>query len=263
VKFEYMDHHVIALFALIGMGLDLLGGLFLAYDLFGRRGGPLRTLLRAILYCFIFIAVCSIALDWRFAVVAGIGIGLTLTYELGRTASAVERATRAQERFGLFSFEPQEISLVLLRGFCLGAGAAWAFSIDFGLLFGLLTGTALLLAYWLGFTPGHEFESLRRPHLSRRKLLGAFLRAILLTLAAALASWIKPVSEQPLDFALRYGLVVGLVGLLIGTLSGFTEWYTDNLPERRLGLVGICLIICGVIIQSVQYWISLLDVPLR
>jgi hypothetical protein len=115
-----MDHHVIALFALTGMGLDLLGGLFLAYDLFGRRGGPLRTLLRAILYCFIFIAVCSIALDWRFAVVAGIGIGLTLTYELGRTASAVERATRAQERFGLFSFERQQISLVLLRGFSLG-----------------------------------------------------------------------------------------------------------------------------------------------
>jgi len=57
-----MDHHVIALFALIGMGLDLPGGLFLAYDLFGRRGGPLRTLLRAILYCFIFVAVYSIAL---------------------------------------------------------------------------------------------------------------------------------------------------------------------------------------------------------
>jgi hypothetical protein len=32
-----MDHHVIALFALISMGLDLLGGLFLAHDLFGRR----------------------------------------------------------------------------------------------------------------------------------------------------------------------------------------------------------------------------------
>ena len=66
-----MDHHVIALFALIGMGLDLLGVLFLAYDLFGRRGGPLRTLLRAILYCFIFVAVYSIALDWRFALVGG------------------------------------------------------------------------------------------------------------------------------------------------------------------------------------------------
>ena len=159
--------------------------------------------------------------------------------------------------------EPQEIGLALLRGFFLGAGAAWAFAIDFGLLFGLLTVTALLLAYWLGFSPSHEFESLKRPHLSRRRLLGAFVLSILLALAAVLANWIKRVSAQPLDSGLRYGLVVGLLGLLFGTLSGFTEWYTDNLPERRLGLLGICLIICGVIIQSVQYWVSLLDVPLR
>jgi hypothetical protein len=236
-----MDRHVIALFALIGMGLDLLGGLFLAYDLFGRRGSPLRTLLRAILYCFIFVAVYSIALDWRFSLVAGIGLGLSFTYELGRRASAVDGVAGPQEPRGFFSLESQEIGLALLRGFFLGA----------------------LLAYWLGFSPSHEFESLKRPHLSRRRLLGAFVLAILLALAAVLANWIKPVSAQPLDFGLRYGLVVGLLGLLFGTLSGFTEWYTDNLPERRLGLLGICLIICGVIIQSVQYWVSLLDVPLR
>jgi hypothetical protein len=153
-----MDHHVIALFALIGMGLDLLGGLFLAYDLFGRRRGPLRTLLRAILYSFLFVAVYSVALDWRFGLVAGIGLGLILTYELGRTASAVEGVARPQRLRGLFSMKRQQISLALLRGFFLGAGAAWAFSIEFGLLFGLLTGTALLLAYWLGFSPSDEFE---------------------------------------------------------------------------------------------------------
>jgi hypothetical protein len=232
-------------------------------SLFGRRHGPLRTLLRAILYCFIFVAVYSIALDWRFALVGGTGLGLTLTYELGRAASAVEGTTGAQEPRGFFSLKPQQISLVLVRGFFLGAGAAWAFSIDFGLLFGLLTGTALLLAYRLGFSAGHEFAWLKRPHLSRRKLLGSLVRAILLALAAVLASWIKPVSAQPFDFGLRYGLMVGLAGLLLGTLTGFTEWYTDNLPERRLGLLEICLLICGVIIQSVQYWVSLLDVPLR
>src|SRR5262249_39587673 len=110
-----MDHHVIALLALIGMGLDLLGGLFLAYDLFGRRRGPLRTLLRAILYCFIFVAVFSIALDWRFALVGGTGLGLTITYELGRTTSAVEGATGTQEPRGFFSLKRQQISLVLLR----------------------------------------------------------------------------------------------------------------------------------------------------
>jgi hypothetical protein len=120
--------HVIALFALIGMGLDLLGGLFLAYDLFGRRRGPLRTLLRAILYCFIFVAVFSIALDWRFSLVAGIGLGLTFTYELGRRASAVEGVAAPQEPREFFSLKRQQISLALLRGSFLAAGAAWAFS---------------------------------------------------------------------------------------------------------------------------------------
>ena len=164
-----MDHHVIALFALIGMGLDLLGGLFLAHDLFGRRQGPLRTLLRAVLYCFIFVAVFSIALDWRFSIVAGIGLGLTLTYELGRRASAVEGVATPQEPREFFSLKRQQISLSLSRGSFLGAGAAWAFSINFGLLFGLLTVTAMLFAYGLGFSPSHEFELVSRPHLSRRR----------------------------------------------------------------------------------------------
>jgi hypothetical protein len=227
------------------------------------ENGPLRTLLRAILYCFIFVAVYSIALDWRFSLLGGIGLGLTLTYELGRRASAADGVAGAQQPGGLLSLKRQQIALALSRGCFTGAGAAWAFSMAFGLIFGLLTATALLLAFWLGFSPSQEFESLKRPQLSRGRLLGAFVRAVLLALAAVLANSIKPVSPQPLDFSLRYSLAVRLVGLLFGTLSGYTEWYTDNLPERRLGLLGICLIICGVIIQSVQYWVSLLDIPLR
>ena len=118
-----MDHHVIVLFALIGMGLDLLGGLFLAYDLFGRRRGPLRTLLRAILYCFIFVAVYSIALDWRFSLVAGIGLGLSFTYELGRRASAVRRSgwtSRATRilLIGATRNRPGTIARIFSRGRC-------------------------------------------------------------------------------------------------------------------------------------------------
>ncbi len=257
-----MDHHLIALFALIGMGLNLLGGVFLAYDLFGRRLGALRALLRALLYCFLFVGLYSIALDLRFALVAGIGLGLTLTYELGRMGSSGKEMARPQSWRGFFSLNRQQIGLALLRGFFLGAGAAWAFSIDFGILFGLFTGAALIVGYWLGFSPSQGFEYSTRPHLSRIKLLGACVRAIVLALAAALTNWIKPIGAQTFEFSLRYGVFVGLAGLLFGTLTGFTEWYTDNLPERRLGLFGICLIICGVILQSVQYWVSLLDVPL-
>jgi len=158
-----------SIFLTPGMGLDLLGGLFLAHDLFGRRQGPLRTLLRAVLYCFIFVAVFSIALDWRFSLVAGIGLGLTFTYELGRRDSAGEGVAAPQEPREFFSLKRQQISLALSRGSFLGAGAAWAFSINFGLLFGLLTVTAMLFAYGLGFSP--QFWSLTIYDVSTRTLI--------------------------------------------------------------------------------------------
>jgi hypothetical protein len=131
-----------------------------------------------------------------------------------------------------------------LRGSFLGTGAAWAFSINFGLLFGLLTVTVMLFASGLGFAPSHEFELLSRPRLSRRRLLGAFIRAILLALAAVLASWIKPVGAKPLDFGLRYGLVVELVG--VGDVEWTYRMVHGQPAQGRLGLLGICLIICGV-----------------
>jgi hypothetical protein len=39
-----IDHRTIAAIALTGTALNLLGGLYLAYDLFGGKHGPLRTL---------------------------------------------------------------------------------------------------------------------------------------------------------------------------------------------------------------------------
>ena len=37
----------------------------------------------------------------------------------------------------------------------------------------------------------------------------------------------------------------------------------DNLAERRLGTFGICLVLCGFVLQSVQYWTVILDVPMQ
>jgi len=33
-------------------------------------------------------------------------------------------------------------------------------------------------------------------------------------------------------------------------------------PERRLGVLGIGLILCGFTLQSIQYWLALLNVHL-
>jgi hypothetical protein len=37
-----MDHHSVAAVSLTGISLDVLGGLYLAYDLLGGQHGPLR-----------------------------------------------------------------------------------------------------------------------------------------------------------------------------------------------------------------------------
>lgn len=35
------------------------------------------------------------------------------------------------------------------------------------------------------------------------------------------------------------------------------------LPERRLGTMGLGLIFLGMLLQSVQYWVVMWDMPLR
>ncbi len=42
-----MDHHAVAAVSIAGTCLDVLGSLYLAYDLLGGQHGPLRLLTRA------------------------------------------------------------------------------------------------------------------------------------------------------------------------------------------------------------------------
>jgi len=33
------------------------------------------------------------------------------------------------------------------------------------------------------------------------------------------------------------------------------EWWIENLPSRRLGTIGLWMILLGMILQSMQYWV--------
>jgi hypothetical protein len=43
----------------------------------------------------------------------------------------------------------------------------------------------------------------------------------------------------------------------------FIEWTADHVPARRLGVLGVAFILIGFTLQSVQYWLTLLDVGIR
>src|SRR5713101_1631211 len=49
-----MEHHSVAAVSITGICLDVLGSLYLAYDLLGGQHGPLRLLTRAVTYSIVF-----------------------------------------------------------------------------------------------------------------------------------------------------------------------------------------------------------------
>ena len=91
----------------------------------------------------------------------------------------------------------------------------------------------------------------RKPRLTRRQIWGVVLRTIGYTATALICS----AAERHLDhawlLALRLGLVTGLVTAVGIMFNPFIEYFADNLPERRLGVFGIWLVLCGLVLQSV------------
>src|SRR5256885_539824 len=74
-----MDHHTVAAISITGTCLDVLGSLYLAYDLLAGQHGPLRLLTRAVTYSVVF--GIGYGLGLFFGLASGIATGITLAIE--------------------------------------------------------------------------------------------------------------------------------------------------------------------------------------
>src|SRR2546423_14543113 len=72
-----MDRHGIAAISVIGITLDLMGGIYLAYDLLGGKHGPLRTLTRGVTYGLFFGVGLGLPLGQAFGIAGGVALGIT------------------------------------------------------------------------------------------------------------------------------------------------------------------------------------------
>ena len=226
------------------MGLDFLGGLYLANDLFAERKGVLRFLLRWALYGGIFGLTYAALLGRILGLCAGVGLGLALALELG--------SSKVRHSFALWM--THRVLFAMLRAFALAVGFGLTFTIRFGYLFFAAGTIALLATYVIGFSPA-DVHSSKNPGLTARKFAGAFVRAVFLGAAASLAAVFSHSVVMPLTFVARIGAAVALVGLLVGTLSPVIESATDSVPPRRLAYIGALLIGAGMAMQTVQYWV--------
>lgn len=246
-----MDHHTVAVVSLTGSCLDVLGSLYLAYDLLGGQHGPLRLLTRAVTYSLVFGVGYGIGLGLFFGVVTGVATGITISIELNRAA-------RGLDHYSL----PWEILFSAIRGFAFGAGLYRILGVRFAIAFAVLITIGQVFAYSRGMRPAIDYAATRRPRLTRRQFWGTVVRTVGYIVTALVCSALVRHVDHVWSFALRVGLVTGLVTGIGVTVNPFIEYYADNLPQRRLGAFGIGLILCGFALQSLQYWLALFDVQL-
>ena len=244
-----MDHHTIAAVSITGTCLDVLGTLYLAYDLLGGQHGPLRLLTRAVTYSIIFGVGYGLGLGLFFGLTSGIATGVTLSIELNRAARGLDHYSLPWE--GLFA---------AIRGIGFGAGLYRIVGFEFTIAFAFLITLGQIFAYSRGMRPAIDYVAARRSRLSRRQFWGTVIRTVGYIVAALLCSALVRHVDHAWSLALRVGLATGLVTGIGVTVNPYIEYYADNLPERRLGVFGIGLILCGFALQSLQYWLALFDV---
>lgn len=246
-----IDKHTLAMVNIIGSSLDVLGSLYLAYDLLGGKHGPLRLLTRIVTYSIFFGIGYGIGLGLFFGLASGTATGITLSIEFNRAARGLDHYSLPWE--GLFS---------AIRGVAFGAGLYRILGLEFALAFGILITVGQLFAYSRGLRPAMEYSASRRPRLTRRQLWGTVIRTVGYIATALVCSALVHRVDHTWSFATRVGLVTGLVTGVGATVYPYIEYSADNLPERWLGGLGIGLILFGFALQSLQYWLALFDVHL-
>jgi hypothetical protein len=247
-----MDHRTVAEVSIAGSCLDVLGSLYLAYDLLGGQYGPLRLLTRMVTYSIVFGVGYGLGLGVIFGVASGTATGVTVAIELARMA-------RKQDHYSLF----WESVFSFVRGIAFGAGLYMLVGLRFAAAFAILNTLGQVFAYAQGIRPSMDLGDSYRPRLSRRQLLAAVIRTVGYIATALICSALVQHLDHPWILALRVGIVTGIVTAVGNALAPFIEYLSDHLPERGMGAFGIGLIFIGFTLQSFQYWLVVWDVPVR
>ena len=260
-----IDRHVIAAISIVGTVCDVMGGLYLAYDLLGGNNGPLRTLTRVVTYSLIFCIGYGLPFGLLFGplkgvelgLVVGIGLGVILGLEYAHvTLDRTRHQPHAYDQWFPFIFG-------FLRGVVFGLAAGLLIEPLFGLLFGLLSGIGLIVVYAFRLSPTDAYQPHVKPRLRSHELIASATRGTSTVLAGMAAALLVHSDSNAFGFGITFGIVAGTVSAIVSVFSPFVEWWADQLPARRLGAFGTVILLLGLILQSIQYWVVLLNVVVQ
>ncbi|MGD1093428.1 MAG: hypothetical protein ABSB35_15750, partial [Bryobacteraceae bacterium] len=240
-----IDKATLALVGIVGNSCDLLGTLYLAYDLLGGEHGPLRTLTRGVTYGVLFGTGYGLAYGPVFGLATGVTHGVTLAWE-------GSRASKNEPNPGFW----YDTAMSALRGAGFGLGAAYLDGGTFGVTFGALSTLGQACAYRAGIRPNMDYQPAPRPRLTKHQLIAVVIRMVGFVFAGYISALVANQRASALSIGLRAGLVIGVVTAIASACMSFVEWIADHVPERRMGVIGVGLILTGFAMQSVQYWVA-------
>jgi hypothetical protein len=244
-----IDRHTLALVSIVGSSLDVLGALYLAYDLLGGEHGPLRTLTRGVTYGVLFGTGYGLALGPVFGLASGVAHGITLAWEFSR-------ASKHRPKSGFW----YDTAMGAIRGAGFGLDAAYLYGATFGAMFGVLSTVGQAIAYQAGIRPTLDYQPATRPRLTKLQFLAAVNRTVGYAATGYVSSLVAQHKEHAIAIGLKAGLVIGVVTAIAGSCTPFVEWTADHVPEKRMGVFGVGLILIGFALQSIEHWLVLLDV---
>ena len=149
-----------------------------------------------------------------------------------------------------------------IRGGGFALGAAYLYGGKFGATFGALSTLGQVFAYRAGIRPTIDYQPAARPRLTKHQFLAAVNRTVGYAVAGYISALTAHQRANALSVGVNAGLVIGVVTAISGFCTPFIEWIADHVPEKRMGVFGVGLILIGFALQSVQYWVALLDVSI-
>ncbi|MDX2104981.1 MAG: hypothetical protein SFY67_01135 [Candidatus Melainabacteria bacterium] len=232
-----MEPHFSAQLTLLGMACDVVGGIYLAYDLLGGEKGPLNTFFRLVNYSLLAVLIFCISLGPKFALPAGIGIGCAFGLHL-------ENASRSNKDSFLFL-----LKLGLIRALGIGTGV-WVNGFPkMAWLMAVIVIVMSLVLPRMGISPALVYQSEKKPQLKKQQLLIACVLGGVAMITAFIGAAFTGQS-MVFQFAIRMGLTFACTTLIVTTLSPIIEWYADNLPPKTFGFIGAILFVVGFSIQA-------------
>ncbi|HZS75691.1 MAG TPA: hypothetical protein VFA41_03695 [Ktedonobacteraceae bacterium] len=82
-------------------------------------------------------------------------------------------------------------------------------------------------------------------------------------LSGVIAALLAHGGSEVFIFGVIFGIVAGTVSAIVSVFSPLVEWWADHLPARRLGAFVPGILLIGLFLQSIQYWVVVFNVVVQ